>query len=54
VSAALVCHLGQIMDPLLLFFILQLERIKQKPTVHAVGPRKPTLAQIDLGKLKVK
>ena len=40
------------MDPLLLFFKLQLDRLTQKPNAHAPGPRKPTLAQQDIGKTK--
>ena len=40
------------MDSLQLFMILQLERIREKPTVHAPGPKKPTLAQQDAGKRK--
>jgi hypothetical protein len=30
-----------------IFLLLQLERIQRKPTVHAPGPRKPTLSQQD-------
>lgn len=38
------------MDPLVLFFKQQLDRItKNKPNAHAPGPRKPNLAQLDLG-----
>lgn len=37
------------MDPLVLFFKQQLERISKKPVAHAPGPRKPNLAQLDLG-----
>jgi hypothetical protein len=35
-----------------LFFLLQLERIKQKPIVHTPGPKRPDLAQQDNGKRK--
>lgn len=37
------------MDSLALFMLLQLERIKQKPTAHAPGPKKPNLSAQDAG-----
>jgi hypothetical protein len=30
------------------FFQIQLDRILLKPTIHATGPKKPTLAQQDV------
>lgn len=31
------------------FLQLQLDRVRGKPTGHAPGPKRPTLAQTDLG-----
>jgi hypothetical protein len=40
------------MDTLHIFMILQLERIKDKGTAHAPGPKKPNLSQQDAGQRK--
>jgi hypothetical protein len=40
------------MSSILTFFHLQLDRILGKTQVHAPGPKKPTLGQQDLGKVK--
>lgn len=37
------------MDSLELFFILQTDRIKAKPPVHAPGPKRPSLSQQEMG-----
>lgn len=42
------------MDPLKLFFLLQLERIKFSGTQHTPGPKKPNLAQQELALVKRK